>query len=234
MQGGNRVAETRVHPRALLGSAKFGASQCACENRKFGGSMRLRVLLIALWAVLGCGGRLRHKIRPGCRSRRSRPWPGRRIAPAPMRRCFRMCRGFRSIPAGMPSCLGPNPRAEAAARLAALKREGMIPADSFLTDGGGQGQQFWPVGATRPRRPSPRRPPSPPGPRGRAAEPEETQRGQSQRKAALSDDDRMALQQAMAWYGFYDSDDRRCLWPGHAQVDAGLARGQRALSRQVC
>lgn len=43
--------------------------------------------------------------------------------------------------------LGPFSREDATARLADLKRENLVPADSFISDGSGFREGFWPVGA---------------------------------------------------------------------------------------
>ena len=106
--------------------------------------------------------------------------------------------------------LGPYAPAAAAGRLNDLKLENMIPADSFITDGSAHGQQFWPVG--QPALPETETPavalPDPtgapdPAPLVVVAAPDETLKQAKQSEAALTRDDRIALQQAMAWYGFY-------------------------------
>ncbi len=42
--------------------------------------------------------------------------------------------------------LGPASKDEAAARLLDLRRQNLIPSDSYLSDGRSYGQKFWPVG----------------------------------------------------------------------------------------
>ena len=111
--------------------------------------------------------------------------------------------------------LGPYSPEAAAGRSAALKRENMIPADSFVTDGATHLQQFWPVGqsavAPEPQI-STEAIPAEETPAVEAAEEvipvviaDETLGQAKAAEAELSRDDRKALQQAMSWYGFYAS-----------------------------
>lgn len=51
--------------------------------------------------------------------------------------------------------LGPYPAARAAAELDALRRENLIPGDSFVSDGKSHRQRFWPVGAVAAPEPEP-------------------------------------------------------------------------------
>lgn len=96
--------------------------------------------------------------------------------------------------------LGPYTPEAAAGALSELKRSGAIPRDSFITDGATHRLQFWPVGGQAVAEATP------------TAEaevaadiPDETMQRAKQSEAALSRDDRKALQQAMAWYGFYEA-----------------------------
>lgn len=96
--------------------------------------------------------------------------------------------------------LGPYTPEAAAGALSDLKRSGAIPRDSFITDGATHRLQFWPVGGQAVAEATP------------TAEaevaadiPDETMQQAKQSEAALSRDDRKALQQAMAWYGFYEA-----------------------------
>ena len=139
--------------------------------------------------------------------------------------------------------LGPQTRDEAAARLLDLRRQNLIPTDSYLADGTSYGQRFWPVGAgATPELPSsedlaaedladdviaalpaaepvpepvPEPEPEPvPEP---VPEPEETLKQSRAAEAALSEDARIALQEALKWYGFYDS-----------ALDGSFGKGTRA------
>ena len=107
--------------------------------------------------------------------------------------------------------LGPQSQAAAGARLLDLRRQNLIPADSYLADGTSYGLRFWPVGvdaapgvpapdatATLPEVPvEPAAEPLP------EPEPEETPKQARAAEVALSDVERMALQEALKWYGFY-------------------------------
>ncbi len=97
--------------------------------------------------------------------------------------------------------LGPYAPEVAAGRIFDLKRENMIPGDSFITDDSDHGQQFWPIGQV--------------GDADTTAvvdslaavEPielaDETVREAKASEAELTRDDRKALQTALGWYGFY-------------------------------
>ena len=96
--------------------------------------------------------------------------------------------------------LGPYTPEAAAGALSELKRSGAIPRDSFITDGATHRLQFWPVGGQAVAEATPTAEPEV------AADiPDETVQRAKQSEAALSRDDRKALQQAMAWYGFYEA-----------------------------
>ncbi len=115
--------------------------------------------------------------------------------------------------------LGPYSEAEATERLSELKRENMIPSDSFLSDGSNFRAQFWPVSAegTAPT-------PTPFEPLAEAPEPEvvpdavapdepalaEDREAESPAEARrseseLSREDREDLQRALAFEGFYSA-----------------------------
>lgn len=55
--------------------------------------------------------------------------------------------GFASVDRSYLIAMGPYSPAEAAGRITALKSEGLIAIDAFLTDGAKHAAQFWPVGA---------------------------------------------------------------------------------------
>jgi peptidoglycan hydrolase-like protein with peptidoglycan-binding domain len=120
--------------------------------------------------------------------------------------------------------LGPYTVAEAAGQLYELKRQGLIPRDSFVTDGGRHQQQFWPIGQasvlfeTAPEPPEVFAAPE--------ALPEvevgvqievETLAEARAAEAELSREERMALQEALAWYGAYTG-----------KIDGSFGRGTRA------
>ena len=116
--------------------------------------------------------------------------------------------------------LGPQTRDAAEVRLLELRRQNLIPADSYLADGTSYGQRFWPVGVL-PDAPAsdvtaalPDAPVADPAP---APEPEETLKQSRAAEDALSEPDRIALQEALKWYGFYDS-----------ALDGSFGKGTRA------
>lgn len=130
--------------------------------------------------------------------------------------------------------IGPFPtREEALARLATLKAEGMIPPDSFIVIGNSYGAPFWPPGvasqpALLPAVPMPEESvsdtPAPelvdPGtvsPQPAPALPavvEETPKQARASEAALTPQDRIALQAALQWFGFYTSTLDGAFGPG--------------------
>ena len=120
--------------------------------------------------------------------------------------------------------LGPFSRADATTRLADLKRENLIPADSFISDGRSFRDPFWPVAASTEDATAPDTPAEPET----AAEPatvseslpvlpDETPEEARASEALLSQQDRELLQTALKWYGFYTS-----------TIDGAFGRGTRA------
>lgn len=114
--------------------------------------------------------------------------------------------------------LGPQDRAAAEARLLDLRAQNLIPIDSFLADGSNHGQRFWPAGAqdapavsdqaaqtTAPEVVQP------------LAEAEESLARSRAAEAALGEAERMELQEALQWYGFYSGG-----------IDGAFGRGTRA------
>lgn len=106
--------------------------------------------------------------------------------------------------------LGPYPADEAPIRLGALKREGQIPADSFVTDGLGFEGQVWPEGAaastaTLPPEAAPEAAPEDIAVAEPAAVPDEDRAQARDSEALLTAEDRKALQTALQWFGFYSS-----------------------------
>ncbi|MGV6812362.1 MAG: serine protease [Brevirhabdus sp.] len=122
--------------------------------------------------------------------------------------------------------LGPYSEADAASRLLQLRASGEIPRDSFIADGRGFRQQFWPVGAnaganasasaTIPVTPAASEPETPAEPATPVVmeEPEETPAQARRSEAALSRDDRRELQTALQWFGFYTSAIDGAFGPG--------------------
>lgn len=109
--------------------------------------------------------------------------------------------------------LGPLPRGAAEEQLALLKAEGMIPADAYLTVGADYGARFWPpeggVAASEMVTPTPEH--ESPALEGETLE--EAKAGE----AALSDGERIALQEALAWFGHYQG-----------PLDGAFGKGSRA------
>lgn len=114
--------------------------------------------------------------------------------------------------------LGPYTADGAAAALVKLRRENLIPRDSFISDGMAFRQQFWPVGVdTRSQTPTAGTEVSeapiaiaPPPPV------DETPRQARRSEAELTRDERELLQIALQWEGFYN-----------AAIDGSFGRGTR-------
>lgn len=124
--------------------------------------------------------------------------------------------GYETRTAWVAIVLGPYAPAEAAGRLNSLRQENLIPADSYIVDGTAFGAQIWPAGgaAPAPDTPATDEPAAAPTPAAEpqpaaepvaepAAEPEETPAEARASEAALTTEERIALQDALAWYGFY-------------------------------
>ena len=118
--------------------------------------------------------------------------------------------------------LGPFTRDEAQARMAELKAERRIPADSYLTDGREFRGTFWPAGAAMPVAPvAPTETAPAPQDRGTVAttteapaQPEETLREARAREGMLNADERQELQTALQWFGFYEGGIDGAFGPG--------------------
>lgn len=155
---------------------------------------------------------------------------------------FPETQGFRTRSGWYAVALGPLAVAEGAARLNALKRENLIPADSYVSDGADYTEQFWPVGAPQPEAtadapagaapdtatdttadttadtaPAPATDPAALPAAEPVAEPEETPQEARASEAALSDEERRQLQQSLEWFGFYEG-----------KIDGAFGRGTRA------
>lgn len=101
--------------------------------------------------------------------------------------------------------LGPYPADEAQLRLDSLRREGMIPQDSFIAYARNFGTQFWPAeGAIAPVpevQPEVVAEPEVAAPD--LAVPDETRTEARDSEALLTEDQRKDLQVALQWFGFY-------------------------------
>ena len=120
---------------------------------------------------------------------------------------FRLSSGWYAI------ALGPFSRDEAASRLAALRAQGLIPRDSFIADGRGFRDQFWPgdgVVLSQPAAPA-----APAAPVVLEAG-EETVAEARNSERLLTREERADLQIALRWDGFYNS-----------AIDASFGRGTR-------
>jgi peptidoglycan hydrolase-like protein with peptidoglycan-binding domain len=127
--------------------------------------------------------------------------------------------------------LGPYPDpATARARLRELRAQGVIPRDSYITDGTGYRDQFWPIGAAigtaTPATPevTPEVTPAPAPDTAVAPEvnlPEPADLDETPREARASErllerEEREELQVALQWFGFYT-----------AAIDGSFGRGTR-------
>ncbi|MDZ4395767.1 MAG: peptidoglycan-binding protein [Cypionkella sp.] len=112
--------------------------------------------------------------------------------------------------------LGPYAPEAAAGTLADLRSYGAIPRDSFVTDGGTHRQQFWPVGAIAGQLDVTVVDPAvaAEAPVIEVMPAEESPREAKASEAELDADGRKALQTAMAWYGFYEGGIDGAFGPG--------------------
>ncbi|GIT90354.1 peptidoglycan-binding protein [Jannaschia pagri] len=139
---------------------------------------------------------------------------------------FRVSGGWYSL------ALGPYPEAEARATLRRLRSEGLIPRDSYVSDGGTYRDRFWPVGVVTPAVPEvpPAVASSEPATSDASAgvppvaeaqpdpEPvEETPREARRSESLLTRDEKKELQRALQWFGYYT-----------AAIDGSYGRGTRA------
>ncbi|WP_245848316.1 trypsin-like peptidase domain-containing protein [Actibacterium ureilyticum] len=125
---------------------------------------------------------------------------------------FRMSTGWYAI------ALGPYTREDALAQMGELKRELLIPRDSFVAFSRDYGQQFWPVGANlRPVTPQVDPTPAVPQvamPANPAPLPDETPAEARRSERDLPREARMRLQEALQWEGFYDAAIDGAFGPG--------------------
>ncbi len=117
--------------------------------------------------------------------------------------------------------LGPYARDDATTLLFRYRSQGLIPSDSYIARSSDYGQQFWPVGAPpldRPAAPLPgtgeivAEPAPEPEPEPADETPAEARRSE----AALTREERVELQEALRWAGFYGG-----------AIDAAFGRGTR-------
>jgi peptidoglycan hydrolase-like protein with peptidoglycan-binding domain len=157
--------------------------------------------------------------------------------------------GFRVSSGWYAITIGPYTPDAALERLNELRRDNLIPADSFIAGGEQFRQAFWPVGANPAEAPvigladapagvtvepvetanlAPPAPEIAPEPAAAlpaaapvalapATEPEETIAEAQRSESALTREERMDLQTALQWFGFYD-----------AAIDGAFGRGTRA------
>ena len=126
---------------------------------------------------------------------------------------FQMRSGWYAI------ALGPFTPEGALARLSDLLGEGLVPVDSYVSDGAQFTRQFWPVGGDTRAEAQPAAPAPEAAPQAVAAPalPDETPAQARRSEALLSQPEREELQQALQWEGFYSS-----------AIDGDFGRGTRA------
>lgn len=116
--------------------------------------------------------------------------------------------------------LGPYDRATATATLRRLRAEGLIPRDSYISDGSTYRDRFWPVGTgaiAAPVAPAvPEAPTAQTRPSAPVTQPEETRREAQRSEQLLTRAEKMDLQRALQWFGFYT-----------AAIDGSYGRGTR-------
>jgi hypothetical protein len=123
--------------------------------------------------------------------------------------------GFRLRSGWYGIMLGPYPADEAGLRLDSLKRDGMIPPDSFIAFARDFGERYF--GSAEPASPAPD-PVAPevaedPDPQP-AALPDETRAEARDSEAILTPEERKDLQVALQWFGFYEGGIDGAYGPG--------------------
>ncbi|MDP2062291.1 MAG: serine protease [Phaeovulum sp.] len=119
--------------------------------------------------------------------------------------------------------LGPFSQAEAVAQAELLRREGMIPSDAFVADEARFRQRFWPASAAATTTTAPAAAPNEPG------LPGETLAEARATEGRLSAGERMALQEALQWQGYYTSGIDGAFGPG---TRASMAAWQGAIGAE--
>ncbi|WP_370541698.1 trypsin-like peptidase domain-containing protein [Actibacterium sp. 188UL27-1] len=133
-------------------------------------------------------------------------------------RSFPNVSGFRMPSGWYAIALGPYTRPAAEQELASLRRNRLIPRDSFIAFSNQYRQQFWPVGG-RPTPPAVTSQPldtAQPDPQPLII-PDETPREARNSERLLTREERLALQEALQWGGFYTGG-----------LDGAFGRGTRA------
>ncbi len=138
--------------------------------------------------------------------------------------------GFRLGSGWFAIALGPYPPAEARTTLGSLRAEGLIPRDSYISDGDAYRERFWPVGAeaasVEPEAADDtlgaalaaiERAETAEGAPTTPRAPDETVPEARRSEATLSRAERMELQSAMQWFGQYGG-----------AIDGAIGRGTRA------
>jgi len=157
---------------------------------------------------------------------------------------FTDVQGFQAASGWYLIVLGPYEPAAAAGRLADLRRNNMVPADSFISDGRVHRTAYWPRDGVQPLAPDvaieetaiPDTGPDPlpetvveplpdvvPEPRVVDETPQQARASEGD----LTRDDRMALQTALQWFGFYASGIDGAFGPGtrNSMADWQIANG---------
>lgn len=125
--------------------------------------------------------------------------------------------GFRLRSGWFGIVLGPYPADEAPIRLDSLKRDGLIAEDSFIAYSRDFGDRFWPQDGAAPVAPETPDPeviatPEPePDP---LSLPDETRQEARDSEALLTEQERMDLQVALQWFGFYQGGIDGAYGPG--------------------
>ncbi len=127
--------------------------------------------------------------------------------------------GFRTDEGLYTIAVGPFDADSAATALQTLRGQGIVPGDSFVTEGVPYATQFFPIGGTALLDATVAVAPEP--------EPDETPQQARQSEAQLTRDDRNALQIALQWFGFYRFGIDGAFGPGTraAMGDWQTARG---------
>lgn len=112
---------------------------------------------------------------------------------------FDQVAGFRAGTGWYVVAIGPFTPDQAATELRLMVRDRLIPADAYLADTSAFGAQFWPVGATAA---APATPPATPEPV-QTTLPDETPAQARRSENQLTRDEKMVLQEALQWEGFY-------------------------------
>jgi len=146
---------------------------------------------------------------------------------------FRLSSGWYAI------VLGPFAPDEAVRQLDLLRRERMIPPDSYIAEAGAFRERFWPAGSAglpapaaadgtaAAADPAPPVPPAEDPAAEPAEEPDETPREARASEAALSEEERKELQAALQWEGTYQGAIDGAFGPGtrRAMADWQAAQG---------